>query len=212
MISVPTSISQKISVATILQGKCKDCGYETPSFIESTGAIIGDEGAKGADCGTHEASPRIFVLHHPNERGIEAAAGITSRAACRSGRYIFICQRCCGSCGCFYESRILGLPRFALGYWPPMGIAVATGIWVMEATRSVSLAMIAFLIAPFVTISVIDFIAKKVVLWKKTRVADAFCTSENCPECDSNQPEVSGVVPCPGCRKKTMKIEMVAIS
>lgn len=199
-------------MAAILQGKCKDCGYKTPWFVGETGAIVLDEGDRAPYYCHDPKSPRIVVLTHPLEQSIEEDVGITYKEAQRAGRYIRICRQCCGSCGHFYESRVLGFPQFALGCWPPIAVAVSTGVAVWAATRSVRITAIAVWILPLVANSIVDLIAKQIILRKKTRIADPFCTSANCPECGSNCPKTRGVLPCPECRKTGMKIEMVAIS
>lgn len=197
-------------MAAILQGKCKDCGYETPCFVGETGAIVLDEGQRAPYycCDRQSKSQRIVVLTHPLEQSIEEEVGITYQEAQRDGRYIRICQQCCGSCGHFYESRLLGFPQFALGCWPPIAVAALTGVALWTESRAVWSGAIAVFFLNLIA----NFIAKQIILRKKTRIADPFCTSPNCPKCGSNRPKISGVVPCPECRKTGMKIKMVAIS
>lgn len=199
-------------MSAILQGQCKDCGYETRYFVAATGAIILDEGARIPDSYRDDQSPRVAVLAHPLAQSIEEAVEITFQEAQKAGRAVLIREQCCGACGHCYESRVLGFPKFALGCWPVIAVAVGIGVAVWMGTHSVAHTALALWITPFVVSAIIDFVAKRMILGKKTRIADPFCTSENCPECGSYFPKTRGVVPCPRCRKRRMKIEMVGIS
>lgn len=171
-----------------------------------------DEGTAVPETFRDDKSPRVVVLAHPLERSIEAAVGITFQEAQKAGRAILIREQCCGACGHYYESRVLGFPQFAQGCWPVIAVAVISGGAVWKLTQSVANTAMAVWIFPLVVSSIIDAVAKRMILRKESLIADPFCTSENCPECGSNIPKTWGLLPCPSCRKRSMKIEMIGKS
>jgi len=205
-------------MAGVYCAKCLSCGYESPHATDGSAGIIVDEPVKSV--GTHRENNRIVVLMHPLEGSILQETGYTMRSASREGRLLHIEKVFCRSCGRLYETRKL-VARIGCVLSAVLVLAAVAGgatVWYLTSRVDAGFAVLCLALLTLAFIGTLcEAVAASMVRRRFPERRAAYELKPCCPDCGSTKYRslkafIPRRLPCPKCRQRTMKVEMVGIS
>lgn len=197
------------------QGRCDSCGFESEKVRADCAGLIVDELSR--DPSLDSPHERMVSLLGDSESETVRRHRYTFLSAVLAGRYVRVDQLVCCKCGHFYQQHFLGLRLGAWFWWIWALLAIPFGIVIFQnvpgtmasAGRVFFTLFFGFIFAG-ATIAVADGVAFAYFRCRYPTRARRFGGPKRCPTCGSKNSAYvvlfRGALPCPGCGKRTMKI------
>jgi predicted Zn-ribbon and HTH transcriptional regulator len=199
----------------VYQGKCSNCGYETPVVPAGYVGVLLD--APIAETWyRHPDDDCVAILGHPAESDILEELGYTQRSTVLEGRSLWFANRFCTSCGHLYQVRDLNVSASLVGCLPVVvlgvAIGIAVGIWRESTLSGLVGAAFAVLLGFFLN----QYAGIARMRSRHAQRARELQTEQRCPKCGSEDAvsphsECSSL-PCPECKEPSVQLGVAGFS